>query len=181
MLFVVGSWFFLPLFFKDPDNTDLAGDFVYSLTHSTKIYEELGLHWVLCCAYGSDAQGVGQSVGLPNPEWSGGVAKEASQCPGGSWYLLKALARLGEEEGAERTASPQGKAEKKCSTFGGTESSWWFILPGVWSLRQGMVTDRTKPRKALLAKLQIVYSEGTGNHWSINTSPLPSHFCEMTQ
>ena len=66
------------------DNTDLGGDFIYSLTHSTKIYEELGLHRVLCCAYGSDAQGVGRSVGLPNPEWSGGVAKEASQCPGGS-------------------------------------------------------------------------------------------------
>lgn len=52
-------------------------------------------------------------------------------------------------------------------------------MPGAWSLRQGVVTLRTKPRKALLlAELQVVFSLlkvlGT-------TEAVTPPFCEMTQ
>ena len=89
------------------------------------------------------------------------------------------LKRRASQPRGRRTASPQGKPEKKHSSFGGAESAWWFILPGAWSLRPGVVTLRTKPPKALLlAELQVVFSLlkvlGT-------TEAVTPPFCEMTQ
>lgn len=127
------------------------------------------------CYKRGESRAQGQGVGLPNPGWSGRVAAETSQCPGGSLYLKR---RASQPRG-EGTAGPQGKAEKKHSSFGGTESAWWFILPGAWSLRQGVVTFRTKPQKALLlAKLQVVFSllKVLGTIEAV-TPP----FCEMTR
>ena len=52
-------------------------------------------------------------------------------------------------------------------------------MPGAWSLRQGVVTFRTKPQKALLlAKLQVVFSllKVLGTIEAV-TPP----FCEMTR
>lgn len=127
------------------------------------------------CYKRGESRAQGQGVGLPNPGWSGRVAAGTSQCPGGSLYLKR---RASQPRGGG-TASPQGKPKKQHSSFGGTESAWWFILPGAWSLRQGVVTFRTKPQQALLlAKLQVVFSLlkvlGT-------TEAVTPPFCEMTQ
>lgn len=183
MPFIAGSWFFLPLFFKAPGDTDLRK--LYIFLHPLNKYL-----WRTWCSQGivlglwqcknpvvlllrrllsavwyrtptrklalsiednkcykrGESRAPGQGVGLPNPGWSGRVAAETSQCPGGSLDLKRRASR----PRGGGTATPQVKHEKMHSSFGGTESARWFILPGAWSLSQGVVTFRTNPGKALL-------------------------------
>lgn len=125
------------------------------------------------CYERGESRAQGQGVGLPNPGWSGRVAAETSQCPGGSLYLKR---RASQPRG-RRTASPQGKPEKKHSSSGGAESVWWFILPGAWSVEpeagSGDTEDQTT-KGFIISRLTscILSSEGTGNHWSSDTSLL---------
>lgn len=92
----------------------------------------------------------GQSVGLLTP------ARLVLE--GADTDLKSRVSWAGGGRAAEGAAGPQGKPEEKRSPLGGTESVWWLITPGVWSLRRRLVTDRTKLQKALLAKLQMLFS-----------------------